>query len=257
MTQQIVILGGGTGGTLTASRQLHRGIAYQQCAVDHVDIEANQVHLADGIALAYDVLVVATGAVLVPEETEGLTGPGWMDKMFTFYTPEGAAALEAALATFDGGRVVVNVVDMPIKCPVAPLEFCFLVDWYFRERGIRDQVRLSYVTPLDGAFTKPVAARQLAGMLADKGVELVTEFNTGQGDGPGGRLVAYTAAKSPSTWPGPAPGVRHAGVERGRGGGRRHRRHRRQVHCLGRLRVRLAHRDRRFAGGGVGADRRL
>ena len=78
--------------------------------------------------------------VLAPEETEGLTGPGWMEKVFTFYTPEGAAALEGALAAFDGGRLVVNVVEMPIKCPVAPLEFCFLADWYFHERGIRDQV---------------------------------------------------------------------------------------------------------------------
>ena len=86
---------------------------------------------------------------------------------------------------------------MPIKCPVAPLEFCFLADWYFRERGIRDRVQLSYVTPLDGAFTKPVAARQLAGMLADKGVELVTEFNTGQVDGPGGRLIGYDGREVP------------------------------------------------------------
>ena len=103
-------------------------------------------------------LVVATGARLVPEETEGLLGPGWMDNVFTFYTPEGAAALGAALATFDRGRLVVNVVDMPIKCPVAPLEFCFLADWYFTERGIRDQVQITYATPLDGAFTKPIAA---------------------------------------------------------------------------------------------------
>ena len=147
--------------------------------------------LENGSVLGYDLLVVATGAVLVPEETEGLTGPGWMDKVFTFYTPEGAAALEAALATFDGGRLVVNVVDMPIKCPVAPLEFCFLADWYFQERGMRDRVELTYVTPLDGAFTKPVASAQLGGMLAEKGVQLVTEFNTGEVDGAGGKLVAY------------------------------------------------------------------
>jgi sulfide:quinone oxidoreductase len=147
--------------------------------------------------LPYDVLVVATGAVLVPEETEGLTGPGWMDKVFTFYTPEGAGALEAALATFDGGRIVVNVVDMPIKCPVAPLEFCFLADWYFTERGIRDRVDLVYATPLDGAFTKPMASSQLDGMLADKGVELVTEFNTGEVDGAGGRLIAYDGREIP------------------------------------------------------------
>jgi len=237
MTHRIVILGGGTGGTLTAnrlrrlypdteaeitvvdqddrhvyqpgllfvpfglthpedivrprSRQFHDGIGYVQSAINHVDLEANEVHLESGPPLGYDVLVVATGAVLVPEETEGLTGPGWMEKVFTFYSPEGAAALEAALATFEGGRLVVNVVDMPIKCPVAPLEFCFLADWYFRERGVRDRVELTYVTPLDGAFTKPVASRRLAGMLADKGVELVTGFNTGQLDGADGRLVAY------------------------------------------------------------------
>jgi sulfide:quinone oxidoreductase len=243
MTTHIVVLGGGTGGTLTANRlrrlypvdeveitvidqddrhvyqpgllfvpfglthpedivrprarQLRRGIAYRQSPIDHVDIAAYEVHLADGGILPYDVLVVATGAVLVPEETEGLTGPGWMDKVFTFYTPEGAAALEAALATFDGGRIVVNVVDMPIKCPVAPLEFCFLADWYFRDRGIRDRVELTYATPLDGAFTKPVASQQLAGMLAEKGVELVTEFNTGEVDGAGGRLIGYDGRELP------------------------------------------------------------
>lgn len=237
MTTRIVVLGGGTGGTLTANRlrkiyprelveitvvdqdgrhvyqpgllfvpfglahtedivrprerQLHDGITFIEQAIDRVEVEANEVHLVDGTALPYDVLVIATGARLLPGETEGLTGPGWMEKVFTFYSPEGAGALEGALATFDGGRVVVNVVDMPIKCPVAPLEFCFLADWYFTERGIRDRVELVYATPLDAAFTKPIAAGQLGGMLAEKGVELVTEFNTGEVDGEGGRLIAY------------------------------------------------------------------
>lgn len=178
-------------------RQLRRGIEFIQQPIDRVETDTNTVHLGDGTALAYDVLVVATGARLVPEETEGLTGPGWMDDVFTFYTPEGAGALEAALATFDGGRVVVDVVDMPIKCPVAPLEFCFLADWYFTERGIRDRVHLTYVTPLDGAFTKPVASEALGGMLAERNIELVTEFNTGEVDGVGRRLVSYDEREVP------------------------------------------------------------
>ena len=172
-------------------RQLHRGIEYVTSAIESVDLQAQTVHLANADEVAYDVLVVATGAVLAPEETEGLTGAGWMERVFTFYTPEGAAALEAALATFDGGRVVVNVVEMPIKCPVAPLEFCFLADWYFRERGIRDKVTLTYVTPLDAAFTKPIASKRLGGMLDERGIDLVTEFNTGEVDGDGGRLISY------------------------------------------------------------------
>jgi sulfide:quinone oxidoreductase len=243
MTYRVVILGGGTGGTMAANRlrrrfrseqmaitvvdqddrhvyqpgllfvpfglthvedivrprarQLRRGIEFVQQPIDHVDIAAHTVRLGDGTTLGYDVLVVATGATLVPEETDGLTGPGWMDTVFTFYSPEGAAALEAALATFDGGRIVVNVVDMPIKCPVAPLEFCFMADWYFHERGIRDRVQLTYATPLDGAFTKPVASAHLGGMLADRGIELVTEFNTGEVDGAAGRLVAYDERELP------------------------------------------------------------
>ena len=237
MGSRIVVLGGGTGGTLTAnrlrkalpasdasitvvdvddrhvyqpgllfvpfglahpedivrprSRQLHDGIEYRQSAIDRVDLEADRVHLVDGSVLDYDVLVVATGSRLVPEETEGLTGPGWMERVFTFYDLPGAAALGAKLATFEGGRIAVNVIDMPIKCPIAPFEFCFLADWYFHERGIRDAVTITYVTPLDGAFTRPTASRALGGILADRGIELVTEFNTGEVDGAGGRLIGY------------------------------------------------------------------
>jgi len=243
MATRIVILGGGTGGTLAANRlrrdlpaddvqivvvdqddhhvyqpgllfvpfgmahprdivksrrrQLHKGITFVQAAIDSVDLAADEVHLVGGETLAYDVLVVASGARLVPEETEGLTGPGWMEKVFTFYTPEGAEALDHAMAHFEGGRLVVNVVDMPIKCPVAPLEFCFLADSYFTDRGIRDKVEIVYATPLDGAFTKPIASETLGGMLAERGIEVVSEFNTGEVDGAGGRLVGYDGREVP------------------------------------------------------------
>jgi sulfide:quinone oxidoreductase len=177
--------------------QLHDGITFHVSGVDSVRIDANEVDLTDGSVLGYDVLIVATGAQLLPGETEGMTGPGWMEKVFTFYSPEGAAALRGALERFEGGRLVVNVVDMPIKCPVAPLEFTFLADWYFHERGIRDRVDITYVTPLDGAFTKPVASNALGGLLAEKHVDLVTEFNTGEVDGAGGRLVSYDQREVP------------------------------------------------------------
>jgi sulfide:quinone oxidoreductase len=239
---RIVILGGGTGGTLTANRlqrlygddaeivvidrddvhvyqpgllfvpfglaepdeivrprhdQLCAGIDFRVADVGRVETAENAVHLADGAVLPYDVLVVATGATLLPEETEGMTGPGWNESVFTFYTLEGATALRDALAGFDAGRLVVNLVDMPIKCPVAPLEFCFLADWYLQERSARDYVELTYVTPLDGAFTKPVASKALAGLLEEKGVRLETEFATGQVDGAGGRLVSWDEREIP------------------------------------------------------------
>jgi sulfide:quinone oxidoreductase len=86
---------------------------------------------------------------------------------------------------------------MPIKCPVAPLEFCFLADWYLRERGVRQDVELVYATPLDGAFTKPIASERLAGLLADKGVIVETEFATGQVDAELGRLISWDEREIP------------------------------------------------------------
>jgi sulfide:quinone oxidoreductase len=178
-------------------RQIRDGVELRTAEVDHVDLEMDHVHLGDGETVPYDVLVVASGSRLQPEETEGMTGPGWMERVFTFYTPEGAASLAEALRSFDDGRVVVSFVDLPIKCPVAPLELAFLADWYFHDCGVRDDVELTFVTPLDGAFTKPVASEQLAGLLAAKGIGLVTEFATGEVDGAGGRLVSYDDREVP------------------------------------------------------------
>ena len=94
---------------------------------------AGKVHLENGADLDYDVLVVATGAVLVPEGTDGLTGPRVDGKGLHLLLARGSGGLrQREINVFDGGRMVVNVVDMPIKCPVAPLEFCFLADWYFQ-----------------------------------------------------------------------------------------------------------------------------
>ncbi len=180
-------------GDIVRSRanQLHRGIEFRMAEVDRVETDASKVHFADGSELEYDVLVIASGARLLPEETEGLSDAGWNERVFTFYTLEGAAALGKALDGFRGGRLVVNLIDMPVKCPVAPLEFCFLVDWFLRDKGVRQDVELTYATPLDAAFTKPVAAEQLGSMFAEKEIGLETEFATGQVEGESGRLVSW------------------------------------------------------------------
>jgi sulfide:quinone oxidoreductase len=177
--------------------QLLPGVQYVQQEIDHVDADTDTVHLADGTVLTYDVLVVATGTRVLPEETEGMTGPGWREKVFDFYTLAGATALRDKLATWPGGRLIVNVVDMPIKCPVAPLEFAFLADWFLTRRGIRDKVQLQYVTPLDDAFTKPTCNKSLQYLLKEKRIELVTEFNTGRVDGAAGVLASWDERELP------------------------------------------------------------
>lgn len=145
--------------------------------VDQVNTSDNRVLLSDGRSLPYDYLVIATGVTPRPDQTPGmLDGGQWRERIFDFYTYDGALALAKALDSFDEGRLVVHITDMPIKCPVAPLEFAFLADAYFRQRGMRDRVELVYATPLPGAFTKPVASARLGSMLDDRKITVEPDF---------------------------------------------------------------------------------
>ncbi len=166
-------------------------------AIDRIDAEANVVHLEDGTILPYDQLVIATGTTPRPEETEGMAGELWHRKVFDFYTLEGALALRDALEAFDGGRLVVHITEMPIKCPVAPLEFTFLAEAWLREHGLRDRVELVYVTPLDGAFTKPIASERLGSMLTDRKILVETDFMIERIDNDTSSLVSYDEREIP------------------------------------------------------------
>ncbi len=159
--------------------------------IDRVVADENRVLLVDGTELAYDYLVIATGTTPRPAETPGMMEGEWRSSIHEFYTYDGAVALAEKLKTWDGGRLVVQIVEMPIKCPVAPLEFTFLADAFFTEQGMRDRVDITYVTPLEGAFTKPVASTYLGGMLEDRKVALEADFMLERIDPACRTLVSY------------------------------------------------------------------
>ncbi|MGB3827597.1 MAG: FAD/NAD(P)-binding oxidoreductase, partial [Ornithinimicrobium sp.] len=172
-------------------RQLSRGVSFVEAEVERVEADHNEVRLADGRSLHYDYLVIASGSAPRPDQTPGMDGQEWRRSVFDFYTLDGAKALREALRDFTGGRLVVHVTEMPIKCPVAPLEFAFLADAWLGERGLREQTELIYVTPLDGAFTKPVASQALGHMLADRDIALEPEFMLERIDNEAKTLVSY------------------------------------------------------------------
>jgi sulfide:quinone oxidoreductase len=146
--------------------------------IELIEPDQNRVKLSGGRSINYNYLVIATGSFIRPEQMPGLVdGGGWRRNIFDFYTPDGATALARFFKFWKGGRMVLNVAEMPIKCPVAPLEFLFLADWFFRERGIREKVDITFVTPLPGAFTKPRASSVLGNMLEDRGIKLETEYS--------------------------------------------------------------------------------
>jgi sulfide:quinone oxidoreductase len=174
---------------------LPAGVTLVNEEVERIDIEGNHVELKSGSTIPYDQLVIATGTRPRPDMTPGMTGSQFGRTVHEFYTLEGAQALRQALQAWEGGRLVVHITDLPIKCPVAPLEFAFLADDHFRRLGIRDRVELTYATPLSGAFTKPIASERLGSMLEERQITVEPDFYVERIDQ--GAIVSYDERSIP------------------------------------------------------------
>jgi len=147
---------------------------YVQDEVKLIDHKNKKVETANG-KYDYDWLILAMGCEVRPEEVEGMA-EGMGKNVFTFYTPEGAMALQEKLDGMDEGRLVLNIAEMPIKCPVAPIEFVFLADYFFHLRKSRERVEIDLVTPLTGAFTKPLASHALDKIAQEKNIKTWPNF---------------------------------------------------------------------------------
>jgi len=173
------------------------GVEVIMSEIDRIEPDKNRVILSNNRVLPYDYLIIATGSRVDPTEIEGMKDKLWYKNVFDFYTIEGACALQKFFKHFDGGKLVIHITEMPIKCPVAPLEFAFLADWYFTERGIRDKVDIHFVTPLPGAFTKPRASAILGDFLEKKNIKLITDFNIARVDNEEKKIVSWDEIEVP------------------------------------------------------------
>lgn len=165
--------------------------------VDRIEGNENQVILQNGNKIAYDILIIATGTQIRPDETPGLMGENWQKSIFDFYTIEGSTALRNFFRNWEGGKLVINIAELPFKCPVAPLEFAFLADEYFTKMGIRGKVDISYVTPLSGAFTKPIASKMLSELLVEKNITVVPDFYIEKVDNDKKTIISYDGREIP------------------------------------------------------------
>jgi sulfide:quinone oxidoreductase len=179
--------------TQPITRHLPAGARFLNAQVKLIDHKNKVVETSEG-DYDYDWLIIALGCDARAEEVEGL--PEAIGKnAFTYYTLDGALQMQKALDDFKGGRLVLNIADMPIKCPVTPIEFVFLADYYFHLKGIRDRVDISLVTPLTGAFTKPVATHALAKIAAEKDIKIVPNFAIGGVDHENRVITSFTGEK--------------------------------------------------------------
>lgn len=173
------------------SKYIPKQVKLIQSRIELIEPEVNRVRLSNGEVLDYDYLIVATGADIHPEETPGMAEHEWGKSVHTFYTLQTAVKLADTMRNFTGGRLVVNVVENPIKCPVAPMEFLMLADAYFHQKGIRDRVELVYATPLSSAFTKPVASKLIGEILDKKNIKVETDFYIEQVVPDAKKIVSY------------------------------------------------------------------
>lgn len=167
------------------------GVEVIYSGTDKVDHKQNKVILEGGKVLPYDLLIIATGTQTRPSETPGMKDKLWYKNIFDFYTIEGALALQQFFKSWEGGKLVMAITDLPFKCPVAPIEFVCLAEAFFTEKGIRDKVEITFVTPLPGAFTKPVATKMLSELLAEKNIKIVPDFYIERIDNENKKLISY------------------------------------------------------------------
>ncbi|WP_299334310.1 FAD/NAD(P)-binding oxidoreductase [uncultured Psychroserpens sp.] len=168
-----------------------KGVKLLKEKINRIDKDNDLVVLENENILQYDILIIATGTNIAPQEIEGMLGDHWQKSVFDFYTFEGARNLRNKLRTWEGGKLVVHISEMPIKCPVAPLEFAFLADSYFINKGMRDKVDITYVTPMSGAFTKPIATKELGHLLEQKNIKVVPDFNIERVDAENQKIIDY------------------------------------------------------------------
>ena len=168
-----------------------KGVHLIREKIDRIVKDENKVILENGTTLSYDILIIATGTNIAPQEIEGMLGDHWHKSVFDFYTYEGAKNLRNKLKEWEGGKMVIHICEMPIKCPVAPLEFSFLADSFFVNKGMRDKVDLTFVTPMDGAFTKPKATKELDYLLKEKNIRIVSSFNIEKVDAKNKKIIDY------------------------------------------------------------------
>ncbi len=156
--------------------QIPADVKLVQADVKFIDYESKKVKTTEG-QFDYDWLILAMGCHIEPKEIEGLAEALDGEKAYTFYTLESSLNFQESLAKMEKGKFVVHIAEMPIKCPVAPIEFVFLADYYFHKRGIRDKIEIEFVTPLSGAFTKPLATKMLDDLAKQKNIKIIPNFD--------------------------------------------------------------------------------
>ena len=153
--------------------------------VTDIDTDSQRLRMRDKTSLSYDYLVLATGSTLAPDEIPGLAEGG-----HDYYSESGAETLREELLSFTEGHIVLSVIGTPHMCPAAPLEFVFMADDWFRKRGLREDVEITYTYPIQRVHDNPHIAEWARPIMDDRDINVETFFNAESVDPEANRLTS-------------------------------------------------------------------
>lgn len=93
-----------------------------------------------------------------------------------------AQKLWGHLDRFRGGTIVLGQSSPIIKCPPSPVEGVLLVDAFLRRRRLRDSSRIVFFTPYPRPYPAEPMNEIVEPILRSRGIEIVTFFNVDRVD---------------------------------------------------------------------------
>lgn len=222
MGTRVLVIGGGTGGTMLANAldprrfevtvvsawvthlfqpallyvafensraRIHR--TERRLLPRHVELVADAVAEVDLLARTAR---TADGTVLAYDELIIATGistdpaqiPGLaeVNERYGDYhsSPSQAQKLWSSLDRFTGGTIALGQASPICKCPPSPVEGILLADRLLRRRGVRDRTRLVFFTPYPRAYPAEPMNQIVEPRLRERGIEVRTFFDVDRVD---------------------------------------------------------------------------
>lgn len=217
MAKRVVIVGGGSGGTIlandldphafevtvvsaSASHMFQPALLYvamrgapASIARGERGLLSSHVQFIQDAVTAVDLTaqtVTTAGGERLPYDevvlaTGILTDPGQIPGLAEVNaeigdyhsTTDQAQKLWRQLDGFRGGTIALGQASPVCKCPPSPLEGVLLIEELVRSRGLRDKTRIVYFTPYPRAYPAKPMDEIVAPILAARGIEVMPFFD--------------------------------------------------------------------------------
>jgi sulfide:quinone oxidoreductase len=148
-----------------------RGAQWIKDAAVEIDPETRTVTTRGGQKLRYRDLVVAPGIQLDWHKVEGLADAVGKDGITSNYRYDTVEYTWKLLREVSSGNALFTFPSTPVKCAGAPQKIMYLADDQFRRRGVRDAVKVRWMSASAGIFGVKKYAAALNRVVARKGIE--------------------------------------------------------------------------------------